>query len=813
MPLLCTDLRFCARSLSRAPGFALVAVLALSLGIGGVTAMFTLVNGVLLKPLAYRDPGRLVLVSEVVRELAHLAPALPVNARHFDAWKLRCAALEDAALLEARALNLTGAGEPERLDGAGATASLFDTLGARPALGRTFTADEEQAGKARVVVLSHGLWQRRFGGDRGILGRTVTLDGAAYEVIGVMPPEFRMPRPAAAKLVNLPDRIDFYRPLVLDRSQIRLIGEFNYMVLARLRPGVSLPQARDQLNAIQADLARQGEEKVTLTAALEPLQDAVAGASRRPLWLLLGAVGAVLLVVCVNLANLLLVRGAARAREIAIRLALGAGRARLVWLALLESLLLALPAGLLGLVLAWAAVRAVAAGAGVSLPRAQELSLDWQAASAGLLLSLLTALAFGALPALRLTAADPQNALKAGSHTVTDTRSSVRLRGVLVAAQTGLSAALLVFAGLLAASLFRLTGVEKGYRVERILTSEIVLPASTYAGKPARDQFYRRLLDSIRRTPGVESAAITSHAMLGGESWVNPLWTAGDARRMVERPMANLRFISPAYFATLGTPLLAGRTFAESGRGRNVVVLSRRAAEAVWPGVNPLGRRIYTFTSDGETPLEVVGVVGDTRSTSLEGEPPLMAFFPYWQQSRNTAHLMIRTARDPLSLAAAVRAVVRAIDSSVPVARTRPLSGVLDEATARQRFQARLAAGFAAFALLLASLGVYGVAAYWAARRRPEIGIRLALGASREQVARLVALQGAVPAAGGLALGLAAAWAGGRLVQSLLFGVSAAEPWVYASVAFLLGICFALALLIPAWRASRTRAAAALRYE
>lgn len=811
-PLL-SDLRLSARALRRTPGFTLVAVLALSLGLGGATAMFTLVHGVLLKPLAYRDSGRLVYVAEVVREIAHLAPALPVNVRHFDAWRERCGALQYAALINASALNLTGAGEPERLEGVAATASLFDTLGVAPALGRAFTAAEEQPGKDRVVVLSHGLWQRRFGQAPGIVGRTVTLDGASYEVIGVMPPGFRMPKLAATKLVNLPDLVDFYRPLVIDRSKIRMIGEFNYMALARLRPGVSLSQTRDQLNAIQADLARQGEEKVTLTAALEPLQDAVVGSSRRPLWLLLGAVGAVLLIVCVNLANLLLVRGAARAREASIRFALGAGRARLVCMALIESLMLAIPSGLLGLAFAWAAVRAVAASAGASLPRADELSLDWQVTSAGLLLSLLTALAFGALPALRLAAVDPQDALRAGSHTITDSRSSVRLRGLLVAVQTSLSAALLVFAGLLAASLFHLTTLDKGFRVERVLASDIVLPASSYAGQHPREAFYRRLLESIQQVPGIESAAITSHPILGGASWVNPMWIDGDARRMVERPMANLRFISPSFFATMDMPLVAGRPFAEADRGRNVAVLSLRSAEALWPGLSAIGRKFYTFTSGGETLLEVVGVVRDSRSVSLDGEPPLMAYFPYWQESRTSAQLIVRTVRDPLTFAASLRRSIRAVDPSVPVANIRTMAGVVDEATARQRFQVRLAIGFAAFALLLVSLGVYGVAAYWVARRRPEIGIRLAMGANRGQVARLVAFQGAVPAAAGLALGLAAAWAGGRLVQTLLFGISAADVRIYAVSALLLGCCIAIALLVPAWSASRTRASSALRYE
>jgi len=535
--------------------------------------------------------------------------------------------------------------------------------------------------------------------------------------------------------------------------------------------------------------------------------------SRRPLLLLLGAVGVVLLIVCVNLANLLLVRGAGRSREVAIRMALGAERGRLARLALTESMMLALPGGVLGLGLAWAAVKLVASSAGAALPRADELAVDWQAAAFGMLLSLVTAAAFGLLPALRMTAVDPQDALKAGSHTVTDGRGSARLRSVLVAAQAGLSAALLVLAGLLSLSLFRLTRVDKGYSTERVMASAVVLPSSQYGDHKVRAQFYGRLLQAVRETPGVESVGLLSHPLLKGETWVNPVWVDGDTRKMLERPMANLRFVSPDYFRTMSIDLRTGKSFTEADRGRDVVVLSRKMAETLWPGQNAIGRKVYSFTGGAPTLMEVVGVATDTRSTALDREPGMMVYFPYWQASRSRATLMVRTTREPEEMAAVVRRAVHEADAAVPVAEMKTMDSVVGEATARQRFQMALALGFAVFALLLASLGIYGVVAYWVERRKPELGIRLALGAGRGTLVGMVVRQGALPVACGMVIGLAGAFAGARVVESVLFGVKATEPWVYGAVALLLGVCAGAACLLPAVRAARVPAASALHYE
>lgn len=801
-----------ARSLRRTPAFAAIAVLTLALGIGGTTAMFSIVNGVLLKPLAYRDPGRLVVISERIQELAHLYPALPANALHVEAWRDRCAALGGAALMRGTTLNLTGSGEPQQLSVLTVSASLLDVLGVQPAAGRGFLPEEERPGANHVVILTDAFW-RRLGADPHLVGRNLTLDGLPHTVVGILPASFRFVSGGRwGALEGLPPVIDLLRPEALNRADISPMAEFNYAAFARLKSGFTLQQATDQINAVQAQIVHDSGEKLTLTAVVHPMQEMVVGDARRGLLMLLGAVGAVLLIVCVNLANLLLVRGAGRGREVAIRLAMGASRATLVRMALRESLLLALPGGLLGLGLAWAAVRLAVNRAAAELPRADEISVDWQTALFALAVSLLTAAAFGMLPAWRLGSIDPQESLKAGSHTTTESRASGRVRSLLVGTQTALGATLLIFAGLLSTSLFRLLNVDKGFQTQRILASEIVLPSSQYNSLASRTRFYDRALAGLRALPGVEAAALFSHMPLSGQVWVNPLSVEGDQRPLLRRPMANVRFISPNFFHTISMDLVAGRPFSEADRGRNVAILSEGAVETLWPGLNPLGRTVKT--GGPESPAcEVIGVVRDTRVVALDSDPVRLAYFPFWQQSRTHAILVVRTAVDPLAIAGAIRRAVHQADAQVPIAKITTLDGLVGEAVARRRFQATLALGFALFALLLASLGVYGVVSYWVERRRTELGIRVALGAPGARLFGMVLSRGLLPVCAGLVCGLGLALAGGRVVQSLLFEVKAANPAVYGIVALSLFSLCALACGIPAMRAARTRAVQVLRDE
>lgn len=805
-------LRMSVRSLRRTPGFAAVAILTLAMGIGGTTAMFSIVNGVLLKPLAYRDPGRLVVIRERVKELAHLYPALPANALHVEAWRDRCDALQGAALMRGTTVNLTGSGEPRQLTILSVSTSLLDVLGVQPAAGRGFLPEEERPGSNHVVILTDAFW-RRLGADPHLVGHTITLDGLPNTVVGILPASFLFPSSTQwGPLDGVPASLDLLRPEALNRAEISLMAEFNYGVLARLKPGASLAQAVDQVNAVQAQLVRASGEKLTLTALISPMQEVVVGNSRRGLLMLLGAVGAVLLIVCVNLANLLLVRGAGRGREIAIRLAMGANRAILVRMALRESLLLALPGGLLGLGLAWGAVRLLVNRAAAELPRADEVTVDWQTALFALTISLLTAAAFGTLPAWRLGAIDPQESLKAGSHTTTESRASGRMRSLLIGTQTALGATLLVFASLLGASLLNLLHIDKGFRTQHILAAELVLPSSRYGDLAGRSRFYDRALAEARSLPGVESAAFFSHMPFSGQVWVNPLTVEGDRRPMLEHPMANIRFSSPNFFQTMGMELKTGRTFSEADRGHPVVVLSESAAQTLWPGLNPLGRLVKTG-GDSSPLQQVVGVVKDTRVVDLDKDPVRMAYIPYWQQSRTHAVLMIRASLDPLRMAPSIRQSVHRVDAEVPIATVVTMDRLIDQAVASRRFQATLALCFAGFALLLAGLGIYGVVSYWVARRRTELGIRVALGARAGRLFAMVLGRGLLPVGAGLAFGLAAALAGGRVVQSLLFDVRAADPLIYGSVAIALFGLSAVACALPAWRAARTRAVQVLRDE
>jgi predicted permease len=807
------DLRFAARSLARTPGFAIVATLTLALGIGGTTAMFTLVNRVLLQPLAYHEPGRLVVIRESIRELSHLYPVLPANILHVDAWGQRCAGIESITALRPRTLNLTGAGDPMQVNAVFTSASVLKVLGVQPAIGRGFTPEEESAGHDRVVVLSHGFWQR-LGGDPNILGRQITLDGRNHLVAGILPASFHFPRATSwTQMESLQTEPDLIKPEAIDRSEISLMAEFNYATFARLRPGVTVQQVNAQIDSIQSEIVRRSGEKLHLSAKVDTMQEVMVSDSRRGLLLLLGAVGMVLLIVCVNLANLLLVRGAGRAREVSIRLALGGSRGDMLRLSLLESTLLAIPGGLLGLLLAWGGLRLLLRGAPIEIPRAAEVSLDWQAAAFALLLSLATTMLFGLIPALRLTAVDPQDTLKSGSHTVSEGRQGARTRSLLVAAQMGLSAALLIFAGLLSTSLFRLLKVDKGFRAEHVIAADVVLPAARYGGdEKERTRFYDQSLANLRAIPGVDSAALVSHIPLQGETWINALTIAGDTRPLLERPMANMRFVSPGYFQTMGIELRAGRDFNESDRNVPRIILTQRAADKLWPGQNPLGRKLQAGGSQ-ELMTEVIGIIRDSRLIGLDRDPVLMAYLPHWQRSRLPSTFMVRTSMAPESLAGAIRNAVRQADADVPVATLRSMSEVVDRSVARRRFQMSMALVFAGFALLLAGLGVYGVVSYWVERRRVELGIRSALGARREQLFALVLRQGLLPVAAGLVAGIAAALAGSRLVESLLFGVKATEPLIYVAV---IGGMLALALLscaLPARRAAAIEPWRALRYE
>jgi predicted permease len=805
------DIRYAFRTLLRERGFATMAVLSLAVGIGANTAIFSVVNGVLLRPLPYRDPERLVAIREVVPKLAHLYPTLPVNFSHYYEWSKRCSALESIAIVESSAPNLTGAGEPELLNGALVSASVFRVLGVSPRLGRGFLDEEDPEGHNQVAVISDSLWKRRFSADPAIVGRKITLNGRPHVVVGVLPPGFQFPGQNDLWIrAGLGTHTEVYQPLGYSKDDFEEInGDYNYAAIARLRPGVSREKALAELNVIQADISKRIPEKMDLHAVMSSLHEDIVGQSRRGLVVLLGAVAAVLLILCVNLANLSLARAAGRARESAIRTALGAGRAQLVRQTLTESLVLALAGGVLGIALAAWGVPVLVHAAPLDLPRLGEVSLDGRVLAFALLISTVTGVAFGILPALRTAGAHPQEALKSGSYTTTEGRRGVGLRGVLVGVEAALSAVLLITAGLLIGSFVRLMHVDKGFDVERVLAVHVAMPSTKYTEKAQQTAFFDHLLEKARRLPGVLSAGMVSALPFEGESWVDLAATEGDQRPLFERPMVNVRFVSPDYFKTLRIPLREGQPFDDSQRNRKVVIVSEGTARRLWPGRSPLGRRML----HNETLEEVVGVTADVRSTSLDKDPVSIVYVPYWQRPRLSAALLVRTAMDPRGIAAGLRETIHQVDADVPVPEMQTLEEAMSDSVAQRRFQMTLVVLFAAAALALAGFGIYGVVSYSVARRRTEMGIRMALGAGTADLQRMVLWQGIRPVVAGLAVGIAAALAAGRILSSLLFQVSARDPLTIGGVALVLLAVSVVAALVPARRATRVDPTKALRFE
>ncbi|HTT62241.1 MAG TPA: ABC transporter permease [Bryobacteraceae bacterium] len=799
------DLRYAIRTLLRERGFASMAVLSLAVGIGANTAIFSVVNGVLLRPLPYLDPGRLYTIREVVPKLAHLYPSLPVNFSHYYEWRQRCSALESIAIMQGSAPNLTGVGEPELLDGALVSASVFRVLGVRPQLGRGFLDEEDPEGHNQVAVISDALWKRRFQADPAIVGRKIMLNGRPNVVVGVLPPGFQFP-----DREGMGPKTDVFQPLGYSKDDFEeLTGDFNWAAIARLRPGVTPQRALAALNVIQADICRRIPEKIDLHVSMSSLQEDIVGQSRRGLLVLLGAVGAVLLILCGNLANLSLARAAGRARESAIRTALGAGRSQLVRQALTESLVLALAGGAVGIALAAWGVKVLVNAAPLDLPRLSQVSLDGRVLGFALLISIVTGVVFGILPALRSAAAHPLEALKSGSYTTTEGRGGARVRGLLVAVEAALSAVLLITAGLLIGSFVRLMHVDKGFDIERVLAVHVKIPSNKYTEAPQQAAFFDRLLEKARHLPGVLSAGVASALPLQGETWIDLAGTEGDQRPMFERPMVNVRFVSPDYFRMLRIPFHEGRPFDDSQRNRKVVIISQGTARRLWPGRSAMGRHML----QNETLEEVAGVTADIRSTSLDKDPVLMIYIPYWQRPRLSAWLLLRSAMDPRGIAAGVRAAIHQVDADVPVPQMETLQEVMSDSVAQRRFQMTLVMLFAAAALALAGFGIYGVVSYSVTRRRTEMGIRMALGADARDLQRMVLWQGIRPVAAGLAAGILCAVAAGRVLSSLLFQVSARDPLTIAGVALVLLAVSAAAALVPAHRATRVDPMNALRFE
>lgn len=799
------DIRFGFRTLLRSPATTLVAVLTLALGIGANSAIFSVVDSVLLEPLPYSQADELVMVWEAAPKLGF--PRFTVSPANFHDFRAQSRSFEHLVAMQRRRLNLTGGEQPEVLLGSAVSPAFFRMLDVKPMLGRGFEDDEGIPGKGKVAVLSYGLWQRRFGGDRGIVGRSLNLNGESFQVIGVAPQGFEMPNKA-----------EIWVPLDMDFAGGPRGAHFLGTV-GRLKDGVSLEKAEAEMIGIAAQLARQYPESNTdWTVDVVALRDVMVEDVRQILLILLGVVALVLFIACANVANILLARVAARERELAVRAALGASRTRLIRQMLVETVILFVAGGLLGLLLAHLGVRALLALSPDIVPRAREIGVDGRVLAFTFLVSLATGLLFGLVPALSATGRRLYEALKEGGRAMAGGNHGRMVRNILVGIEVAFALILLVGAGLLIQSFSRLSRVDPGFNPENVLTARISLPEFKYPEEERQAVFYQQLIERLSTIPGVEKAATIYPMPLSGSDMILTLTIQGKPTPPPgQEPNANVRFASPGYFRTMGIPVLQGREFdTRDGRnGQPVAIVNETLAAREWPGESALGKR---FTFDDPTSPEaqwrtVVGVVRDVRHESLDQEKTAEAYWPQIQAPNTEAFVVLRTARDPVQAAGALREAVREMDRDLPLEKVQPMEQVVSEAMAQTRFKTLLLGSFAGLALLLAAVGVYGVVSYTVTQRTHEIGIRMALGARPDQVRRLVVGQGMRLVLIGAALGLGGAWFLSRFLREQVYGVSATDPVTFVVVPLVLLLVALVANWLPALRATRVDPLEALRYE
>lgn len=809
------DLKFAIRGVRRDRLHAAAVVGTLALTLGASTAVFSIVNGVLLRPLAYRAPGQLVSIREIVPQWANQYPTLPANARHFEHWRDRATSFSSMAALDWRTTNVSGAGDPFQATILRASGMLFDVLQTPVALGRPLQRADEQPDHPRVVVISDELWRERLGRDPAILGRTLMLGGTDYTIVGVFPARFEVPAfDVLGEAASLRSQFAAVVPFRLNLATIGWMGTFNYPVIARMKAGVTIEQARAELDVLQQAVAaiaqRETHETVNLRGRITSLDAAIVGRTRRGLLLLLGAIIGVVLIACANLANLSLTRTLGRLRDAAVRSALGASRASLMRTVVLEQLVLAAAGGALGVAVARGALDVFVRTAPIDLPRVSEVVIDEGVLAFAAAIAIGAGLGIALLPAWRIGRGDIQSMLRGGGHGSTD-RSGMHTRAVLLGVQVALSVMLLVVTGLFVTSFMRLLGIDPGFSSERVVTVEIAPMAARYPDTKARAALYDRIADRARHLPEVTSVAWTSALPLTGETWVDSIARIDDTRPDAEKPKANYRFVGPDYFRVLSMPILKGRSIADRDRANALTpaVISARAAQTLWPDGEPVGK---AFTrGDPSARFEVVGVVVDGHPTALDAESPLMVYVPYWYDNEGRSVLVAHTTGDAIAAIRELRATIRAIDPEVAIGDARPLRDVVDKAVAGRRYQASLFVVFGIVALLIATIGVYATTTYGVSRRRREMNIRVALGASISEVRALVLRQTAAPLAMGVAVGCAGALAIGTVVAGLLFQVRPRDPVVMVGAVLLVSAAGVVAAAAAARQGVRIDPAAALR--
>jgi putative ABC transport system permease protein len=795
---LALDIRYAMRMWLKRPGFTVVVVTVLALCIGANTAMFSVINAVLLRPLSLREQDRLVVLWERTRQMEDMSVAYP----NFLDWQAQGRSFEQLAGFKTDNFNYTDGGDPERVPGKQVTANFFSTLGVEPVLGRTFTPEEDRPGAAPTVLVGYNFWKRRFASDPGLLDKQLMLNGRAYTAIGVLPADF-----------NLYGEGELYTPLGLNADKMTdRAAHSGLYAIGRLRPGASVEGARTEMEALAANLARQyPESNEGNSVAVVSLPEDIVGDYRKSFLTLLGAVALVLLIACANVANLLLAAGAARQQEMAVRAATGASRWRLMRQLFAESTTLSVAGGLAGLVLAWAGIKWLMSLAPPDVPRTKEVGIDLWVLGFTALIAVLTGIVFGLAPSVQISKTDLNTTLKEAGRGSMMAPGSRRMRNALVTVEIALALILLVGAGLMVKSFLRLRATAPGFDANNVLTMRLSLPPTKYTERQQYVQFTDRVLEEVKALPGVRAAAISGGLPLGrgGETSYTiegrpPDMEAGQQPMVVEYPA------SSDYFRTMGIPLIKGRYFNDGDRegSPKVVVIDARLAQKAFAGEDPIGRRLIP---SGDEPHEIVGIVGDVKHYGLDREAKEQIYYPFAQRGGANLYLSVRTVQDPASAGPAVRGRIAAIDRDQPVYDVKTMQERVAQSIAKPRFNTLLLAIFAGMALLLTVVGTYGVISYTVAQRTNEIGIRLALGARPSHIKRMVLRQGLLLVFVGLAVGLVVAYAINQIMASLVYGVSTTDPFIFAGAALFLTAVTLLASYVPARRATQVDPVIALR--
>jgi predicted permease len=818
MHSLLQDIRYGLRQLRKSPSFTLTAILTLAFGIGATTALFSVVDGVLLKPLAYRDSGRLVVIWERVRFLEKLFPYVGASPRHADLWRRQSTAFTDLTLLQQASTGISlGTDHPRLVGRIIAQPNLLDILGVQPSQGRNFLPEESVKGHEKVAIISHRLWQTLFNGESGVIGRSVQIYGAPYQIIGILPQSFYFPKAnelASSPVARqLPDT-EILTPLVIEAKHFGWNSDYgNYVAIGHLKPGISIAQATENLNVVDDDITRQippdqldGPARGALATYVQPLKEVIVGRTSTRLWLLMAAVLSVLLIACINLANAQLARVVSRDREAAVRSALGASAARLLQTTLAEVAILSLIGGALGIGLTIFAVHRFAGYAQLAIPRTGAITVNFTVLCLSVLLTVGATFLFGVLPALRILGVKPQQAMQ-GIGRSSGSRRSGLLRRWLIGAQVFACTTLLLVAGLFAKSLIHLSSMDRGFSTDHIVAADVYLQGNAFGEDKDRTAFDDGVLEKLRALPGVQSASLVSYMLLTGESWIDGVVPEGTPSHQAAQ--ANYRWIGPDYFTTLQQHILEGRALDEHDRIQKNAVISETTAKAVWPGQSPINRQ---FKRNGNT-LTVVGVVADAHNNSLRAAPVNMVYLPYWDNPPYATYFLVRSTQDPTFLTESIRNTIWSYNPNVTIARVHTLDSQLSDSLAPEHLETGIFVAFGAAALFLALLGIYGTLSYSVEARTQEVGIRMALGATRQSVYRLMLGTITTPVVLGLTLGCIASLAIGKSLSALLYGTSPTDLSVILPVLCLFALAAVAATSLPCRRAARIEPMEALRTE